>query len=159
QGHAPRGVDAAGHHPPQETAVRVERVDDPVMLAVHDDTAAGQHLVVGDVERAVDVLDVEGPERAAGGQVRVLEVAARPQGGELEVRVEHVDLAGGLVGGVQEVRARGAGADGQPRVAGTGDGRLQLGRRSGVPGRDGAVQPVEDEARGLAVREDEVVRG
>src|SRR5262249_17477654 len=40
QGQAPGGVDAARHHPAQEIAVRIERIDDAVVLPVQGGAAA-----------------------------------------------------------------------------------------------------------------------
>src|SRR5262249_52949684 len=120
-------------------------------------------FLVGDKEGAAQVLDVKGPERTPGGQVRVLEGAG--QGHGLEVLVKDINPALPDVGRVQEV-ARAIVTDGQARVDGAGDqGRHEGlagtgGGDVGVPAGDDAVEAGGEESgrAALAPGADDEVR-
>src|SRR5262249_2716616 len=115
QGDAPGRVEhPARGHALEQAAAGVEDVDEALAHAGDGAAVAGGVLLgVGDVEPAVQVLDVEGGVSA--GEVGVGKGAG--EAGQVELAVDHVDLAVVEVGGVKEV----PGADvtgGQPGVDG-----------------------------------------
>ena len=130
-------------------AVGVEPADEAVADALHVFPCNRVNLRVGDVERAADILDVEGvesvPHRCRDG--RVSEAASG--GRQRKATVVHVDISVGEVGGVETVAA-GVGADGQTRVntARIADDVLGGGALRPVPRRDVAGDRVEDEEGG-----------
>src|ERR1700733_14626675 len=123
-----------------EDAVGVKLID----LAAGHQATLGVDQLVGHVEIATDVLDVERDK--SGGQVGVSEVAG--QVGGCPGGVEDVDSGSRAGGGGVEESTCGVGALGASGVDGSGrGGHLDCGGPcSGVPGGDGAVKSIEDEA-------------
>src|SRR5262249_11335773 len=112
-GESPRRVERApGSEAPQEVAVRVVDVEEPVPGTGDVIVPTLVLLGIGDDELVVDGLDVEWSKTLR--EVRVLEGAGTRD--RLEVLVEHIDRATAEIGGVEEAAAGGIRGEGETFV-------------------------------------------
>ena len=98
-------------HALEEVAVGIEDINEAVALACDVIVLVGILFGIGDIEVAVQVLDVEGGK--SGGDTWVREGPG--EAGRLKVLVEHVDGASMEISSVEKVVGANA-ADGQPFV-------------------------------------------
>src|SRR2546426_11997424 len=143
-------------HALNELAIGIKNINEAVALPRYVIVLVLVLFGIGDIELAVQILDVEGGK--PGGDFRVKE--GKRENNRSKFPVEYVDPASMEIGSVEKI-ASGTAADGQPFVDRAGGGVIHDEDSSGegcyeeVPGRDRAVFGGKNEEAGM-VGHDEV---